>query len=217
MLFQTLSVSAFVYLIDILGVIVFAISGALVAGRYRLDPFGVIVLASVTAVGGGTLRDVILGLPVFWTLNSEYIVVIVLTALCTIVLVRQPKLVPRRSLLVADAFGLVFFAVLGAQKALVYEHDFITAVIMGTITGVVGGMLRDIICNRIPLILQEEIYAVAAIVCATLYVGLIKIGLAEPLAGVVAIIVGLLLRLAGIYWKISLPAFHFDDDPQDSK
>lgn len=205
-------ISTFVYFADIFGVVVFAFSGALMAGRYRLDPFGVMVLAAVTAVGGGTIRDIILGVPVFWTIQMEYVLVIFTTSLATIVLVRKPKLVPKRFMLIADAFGLALFAVLGTQKALSYDQTILTAIIMGTITAVAGGMIRDIICNQIPLILRQEIYAIPAMLGGALFVGLSFIGLNEPLAGSLAMLGALLLRLAGIYWQVSLPAFQFDDE-----
>lgn len=207
-------ISTFIYFADIFGVIVFALSGALMAGRYRLDPFGVMVLAAVTAVGGGTIRDIILGAPIFWTVQNEYVGVIFFTALVTILLIRQPRLVPKRFMHVADAFGLALFAVLGTQKALSYDQTILTSVIMGTITGVAGGMIRDIICNKIPLILRKEIYALAAMLGSFLFVGLTYLGLSEPIAGSLAMAGALILRLAGIYWKVSLPAFHFDDELQ---
>ncbi|WP_371188292.1 trimeric intracellular cation channel family protein [Thalassotalea maritima] len=204
--------STFVYLADLFGVIVFALSGALVAGRYRLDPFGVIVLAAITAVGGGTIRDIIIGVPVFWTVQTEYIFAILATSLITIILVREPKHVPRRFMLVADAFGLALFAVLGTQKALAYEQTMTAAIILGTMTGVAGGMIRDIICNQIPLILRQEIYATAALLGSSIFVLLDYLQLSEPIAGTIAMLCALMLRLASIYWNMSLPAFNFDDD-----
>ena len=205
-------ISTFVYFADIFGVIVFALSGALMAGRYRLDPFGVMVLAAVTAVGGGTIRDIILGVPVFWTVQMEYVVIIFFTSILTILLIRQPKLVPKRFMHIADAFGLALFAVLGTQKALSYDQTILTSIIMGTITGVAGGMIRDIICNQIPLILRKEIYATAALLGGALFVGLTYLGLSEQIAGSIAMLGALILRLAGIYWNVSLPAFQFDDE-----
>lgn len=106
------------YYLNIFGIIVFALSGALMAGRYKLDPFGVVVLASVTAIGGGTIRDVILQVPVFWVVEPYYLYVILATALLTILLIRQPKRIPKRFLLIADALGLALFAVLGTQKSI---------------------------------------------------------------------------------------------------
>lgn len=208
-----IEVSTFVQWLDYFGVVVFALSGALMAGRYRLDPFGVIVLAGVTAIGGGTVRDIILGaLPVFWFEQTEYIVIITLTALFTIALVRKPKRVPKKFLLVADAFGLALFAVLGAQKALAYDAPPIIAVMMGIITGVFGGLIRDVLCNVVPMILRQEIYAVAALVGSALFVGLIGFGVGENTAMLIAIVCALCLRLVAIYKKVSLPAFQLEDD-----
>ncbi len=197
--------------LDIFGIVVFALSGALMAGRYKLDPFGVVVLSAVTAIGGGTIRDVILQTPVFWVVKPYYLVVIFLTALLTILLVRQPKLIPKRFLLIADAFGLALFAVIGTEKALSLGTPPLVAIVMGTITGVAGGMLRDILCNVIPLILRREIYATAAIFGGGLYVCFQYIGWHDYIAIIGAIFGALILRLAGIYWKVSLPAFHIDD------
>jgi len=196
------------YWLDLFGIVVFALSGALMAGRYKLDPFGVIVLASVTAIGGGTIRDIILQTPVFWTVAPLYIYVIFTTAVLTIIFIRQPKRIPKRFLLIADAFGLALFAVLGTEKALSLGAEIPIAIVMGIITGVAGGMLRDVLCNVIPMILRKEIYATAAMLGGLLY----SIGhvLAWPqnMSLLVAVIAALGLRLAAIYWRVSLPAFH---------
>jgi uncharacterized membrane protein YeiH len=199
------------YWLDIFGIIVFALSGALMAGRYKLDPFGVIVLASVTAVGGGTIRDVILQTPVFWVVKPYYLYVILVTSLLTIIFIRQPKRIPRRFLLIADAFGLALFAVLGTQKALTLGSAIPVAIIMGIITGVAGGIIRDMLCNVIPMILQKEIYALAAMLGGGLFVILHVIGWSESEALIIAISGALILRLAAIYWRISLPAFDMID------
>ncbi|WP_440874771.1 trimeric intracellular cation channel family protein [Thalassotalea sp. PLHSN55] len=200
--------------LDIFGIVVFALSGALMAGRYKLDPFGVVVLAAVTAIGGGTIRDVILQTPVFWVVKPYYLLVILITALLTILLIREPKRIPKRFLLIADAFGLALFAVLGTEKALSLGTPALVAVVMGTITGVAGGMIRDVLCNVIPMILRQEIYATAAIFGGVIYVALQYLGVAEHIAVMSGIFGALILRLAGIYWKVSLPAFHIDDDEE---
>jgi uncharacterized membrane protein YeiH len=197
--------------LDFFGVFVFAFSGALMAGRYKLDPFGVVVLASVTAIGGGTVRDVILQAPVFWLSQPIYLYIILITAGLTILFVRQPKRIPKRFLYVADAFGLALFAVLGTQKALDLGTSITVAIMMGAITGVVGGMIRDLMCNVIPLILRQEIYALAAILGGGIFVGLHKLGFSENDASIVAILCALTVRLAAIYWKVSLPAFHIEE------
>ena len=196
------------YWLDLFGVVVFALSGALMAGRYRLDPFGVVVLASVTAIGGGTIRDVILGAyPVAWVANPRYITVILITSLLTIVIVRHPKRIPKRFLLIADALGLALFAVLGTQKALSLGSPNVISIMMGTITGVAGGMIRDVLCNVIPMILRKEIYATAALLGGSLLVLFQYIGFNENFSIILAILAALILRLAAIYWQVSLPAF----------
>jgi len=196
------------YYLDLFGVMVFALSGALMAGRYKLDPFGVVVLASVTAVGGGTIRDVILGAyPVFWVANPVYLWLILITAILTIVIVRRPKRIPKRFLLLADAFGLALFAVLGTAKALSLSAPMPVAIVMGTLTGVAGGMIRDVLCNVIPMILRQEIYATAAMLGSCLYVALDYFNFAQNTSLILAISGALALRLAAIYWQVSLPAF----------
>ncbi len=199
------------YYLDLFGIIVFALSGALMAGRYKLDPFGVVVLASVTAIGGGTIRDVILQTPVFWVEKPYYLYVILTTALLTIVLVRQPKLIPKRFLLIADALGLALFAVLGTQKSLYLGAPLPVSIVLGTITGVAGGMIRDVLCNVIPMILRQEIYALAAMLGGGLFAILHILGWTENNSIIVAVLAALLLRLAAIYWRVSLPAFHIEE------
>jgi len=195
------------YWLDLFGIVVFALSGALMAGRYKLDPFGVVVLASVTAIGGGTIRDIILDTTVFWVANPIYLYVILVTAVLTIIIIRRPKLIPKRFLLIADAFGLALFAVLGTEKALSLGVPVTVAVIMGTITGVAGGMIRDVLCNVIPMILRQEIYATAAILGGSLFALFQYLGWPEDIALITAIVGALSLRLAAIYWRVSLPAF----------
>ncbi len=199
------------YWLDLFGIIVFAFSGALMAGRYKLDPFGVVVLASVTAVGGGTIRDVILQAPVFWLEKPYYLYVVLATALFTIILIREPKRIPKRFLLIADALGLALFAVLGTQKSLDLGAAIPVAIVLGTITGVAGGMIRDVLCNVIPMILRQEIYALAAILGGGLFVLLDHLAWSENIALMTAVSAALILRLAAIYWHVSLPAFHIAD------
>lgn len=204
------------YWLDLIGVAVFAASGAIAAQRRSLDLLGVVVIALVTAIGGGTLRDLLLGRePVFWVLDPTYIVVIAFAALTTVVLTRQ-NLLPERALQVADALGLALFSVAGARVAESLGHGGLICVVMGTITGVAGGMIRDVLCARIPMILRRgQIYATAAIVGVSLYWLLQWAGLPAPwpsLAGAAAV-AG--LRLAAIYWNVSLPVFSLPDTEVD--
>jgi len=209
--------SELLYWLDIFGIIVFAFSGALMAGRYKLDPFGVVVLASVTAVGGGTIRDVILQTPVFWVVKPYYLYVILATAMLTIILIRQPKRIPKRFLLISDALGLALFAVIGTQKSLELGAGIPVAIVLGTITAVAGGMIRDVLCNVIPLILRQEIYALAAILGGGLFVLLGHLDWSENSALMAAVSAALLLRLAAIYWQVSLPAFHIVEKADKDK
>ena len=199
------------YWLDLFGIMVFALSGALMAGRYKLDPFGVVVLAAVTAIGGGTIRDIILQTPVFWVVNPIYLFVILTTALLTILVIRRPKRIPKKFLLLADAFGLALFAVLGTEKALSLGVPMSVAIVMGTITGVAGGMIRDVLCNVIPMILRQEIYATAAMLGGCLYALIKMTGIPDEFSLILSILGALSLRLAAIYWKVSLPAFHIVD------
>lgn len=194
-------------IVEYLGVAVFAISGALAAGRKSLDLLGVVVLATVTAIGGGTIRDVLLGrYPIFWVADPSFLLVIVAAALLTVPLARrfQP---PDRFLLVADALGLALFTMSGAQIAERSGLSGIVVVIMGTLTGVAGGVLRDVLTAEIPLIFRRgRIYATAAIGGVTIYL------LAQAfLTRTASVILGMLfiaaLRLAAIIWDIRLPVF----------
>lgn len=200
------------YAFDLFGVAVFAISGALVAGRKSMDLFGVLVIAIVTSLGGGTLRDTILdNHPVVWIRDDLYILVAVLAALGTIVWVRLTRPIHETGLLVADAFGLAIFTVIGTQVALAQSVPISAAVIMGVMTGVAGGVIRDIICNEIPLIFHREIYATACIVGSLVYIVLSRLETPADLDVAVAVSTVLAIRLAAIRWHLALPRFHLLD------
>src|SRR5699024_7657094 len=142
------------YWSDLFGTAVFAFSGVLMAGRLRMDGFGVIVLAAVTAIGGGTIRDLIIGADkVFWTVDSWYLWVILGTALIGQFMAKLPRRLPWYILPLADAFGLAIFTIIGAEKALEYGYSGMVAVVMGVITGVAGGMIRDVLAREIPMVL----------------------------------------------------------------
>ena len=200
------------YLADLFGVAVFAITGALMAGRKSMDLFGVLVIAIITALGGGTLRDVILdNHPVSWIRNDTYILVATLAALGTVIWVRMTRPIHEKGLLIADAFGLAVFTVIGTEVALQYAMPSSTAVIMGIMTGVAGGVMRDVICNEIPLIFKKEIYATACLAGAVTFVLLRMLETPHWLDTGVAMLVVLAIRLAAIRWRFSLPRFHLLD------
>ena len=191
-----------------LGTAVFALSGALAAGRHRMDPFGVIVLASVTAVGGGSIRDALIGAtPVFWIRDPNYIIVILATVLVCLLLVRRPRKVPEYILPVADAFGLALFTVISAEKALNMGLSGMIAVVMGLITGVGGGIIRDLLCRQVPMVLRTEVYATASIIGGIGYTVSLAYGMGEKMALFLAMASALLIRLSAIKWHLSLPAF----------
>ncbi len=200
------------YFADLFGVAVFAITGALMAGRKSMDLFGVLVIAIITALGGGTLRDVILdNHPVSWIRNDTYILVATVAALGTVIWVRMTRPIHEKGLLIADAFGLSVFTVIGTEVALQYAMPSSTAVIMGVMTGVAGGVMRDVICNEIPLIFKKEIYATACLAGAVTFVLLRMLETPHWLDTGVAMLVVLGIRLAAIRWRFSLPRFHLLD------
>jgi len=201
-------VDQIVYGCDLFGTAVFAFSGVLVAGRLRMDGFGVMVLAAVTAIGGGTIRDMILGAdPVFWVRDPIYIWVIIVTALIGMVMVRLPRKMPWYVLPLADAFGLALFTVIGAQKALNLGSSGLIAVIMGTMTGVAGGMIRDVLAREVPMVLQKEIYATACILGGILYTAALQAGIERVTAMLICMGAVFGLRVAAICWHLSLPTF----------
>ena len=195
------------HLLDILGVAVFAVSGALEAGRRRLDVFGAVVIALVTAVGGGTLRDVLLRHgPVFWIADPTYVIIVTLAALGAFFLAPRLRF-PRRLLLVADAGGLAVFSVMGVQKALQSGASPVVALMMGVITGVAGGILRDVLCNEVPLVLRREIYATAALAGGVLFLGLRALGVPEGIGTALAVILVFVIRLVAVRLDLTLPRF----------
>lgn len=184
----------------------FAISGALAAGRRSLDLIGVVVIATVTAVGGGTLRDLLLDRTVFWIADPAYLYVSLIAALLTVLYARY-RHPPDRLILYADALGLALFTISGAQIAQNLGHGGIVVVIMGASTGVAGGLLRDVLCAEIPLILRRgRMYASASIAGVVAYL-LLETLLDRTLAAVLGMSTIAGLRLAAIAWDLTLPVF----------
>jgi len=196
-----------IYFLDLFGVAVFAVTGSLAAGKKQMDLFGVVVLALATALGGGTLRDLILGAhPVFWISDTTYIFVGASVAISVFILARflRPH---ARTLKFADAFGLAVFTVIGTQKAISVGVPGSVAVIMGVMTGVAGGIIRDLLSGEIPLVLKAEIYATASLCGAVVFALLTTHFPHIPYPTPIAIAVVLGLRLTAIHWNISLPVF----------
>ena len=204
-------------ILELLGVGVFALSGALVAGRKRLDLLGVVVIAAVTAIGGGTLRDLLLDRhPVFWISDPIILDISLAAAAVAIVYTRRFR-PPERMLLVADALGLALFTISGAQIAESAGLSGIAVVLMGTLTGAAGGAIRDVLTAEIPMILRRgQIYATAAIAGAAVYLVLQRAGVDRAAAGIIGMSVVATLRLAAIIWHITLPVFVVGDSDADS-
>lgn len=201
-----------IYGLDLFGVAVFAVSGSLAAGRKHMDVFGVVVLGLVTALGGGTLRDTLLDAgPVFWIADRIYLLVAVGASLLTFFSVRIIR-VPWRGLLISDAFGLAVFMAIGTAKALAVTNSPSIAMIMGVMTGVAGGMVRDVLSAEVPLILRKEIYATAALCGSFSYIVMQRLGLAETLSLLLAAMLTLVIRLAAIHYNFSLPVFRSKDE-----
>ncbi|SJL82145.1 TRIC cation channel family protein [Vibrio palustris] len=200
--------TSLLYFIDLFGTAVFAISGVLLAGRLRMDPFGVIVLAGVTAIGGGTMRDIALGAtPVFWIRDTAYLWDILITSVLTMLIVRRPKRIAWWILPVCDAIGLAVFVGIGVDKSLAYQGSSFVAIIMGVLTGCGGGIIRDILAREIPMVLRREVYATACIIGGIFHTLAIYFGYSSSVALLSCISATLIIRLGAIRWHLSLPIF----------
>jgi uncharacterized membrane protein YeiH len=197
-----------IYFLNLFGTAVFAIGGALAAAKKGMDLFGVVVAAVLTGIGGGTLRDLCLGVqPVNWITDPAALEVAVIFGLLTFVYLRFTDFtpIPSRFLIVADAIGLAVFTVLGCNTALTNNAGALIAVIMGMVTGSGGGIIRDVFSAEIPLFFRKEIYATACLVGGGGYLLFLASGIPDSWAMLGGAGVTLLIRLAAIYWGLSLP------------
>lgn len=186
-----------------------AMSGALAAGRRRMDMFGVGLIAFVTALGGGTVRDMVLGnYPITWTQHPPYIYLTILAGLFTMAVARYMHHL-HKIFLVLDAMGLIAFTVIGCNVALRLDYSLPVVIMAGMMTGIFGGILRDILCNRVPVVLQHELYASVSLVVAILYLSMLALDINHDLNLLISFGLGLAMRLAAIRWSWSLPVFHY--------
>ncbi|PST82386.1 hypothetical protein C7T94_16550 [Pedobacter yulinensis] len=196
-------------IIEVLGTISFAISGTFAAMQKRLDPFGVLIIAFVTSIGGGTVRDLLLGdTPVAWMRDVNYCLLILLTSLATIYFKTHIKKF-KVTLFVFDSMGLGLFTMLGLQKGIVFGLEPGMCVALGTITGCFGGIIRDTLLNQIPLVFRKEIYATVCILGGILYFILVYFNLKADLAKVIVIAFIFGMRVVVVRYKLSLPASYF--------
>jgi uncharacterized membrane protein YeiH len=189
-----------------------AMTAALAAGRRSMDWFGVGMLGSVTALGGGSLRDMLLGhYPLLWVENPSYLLLTAGAALITIMIARFVHRL-HLAFLVLDAIGLVVFTIAGCNVALQMHESLSIVIVAGMITGCAGGVLRDILCNDVPLLFRSELYASVSVVTGAIYVAALGLGLNHDIATALAFAVGLSFRLLAIRFKWEMPKFVFTDE-----
>jgi uncharacterized membrane protein YeiH len=195
------------YWLGLAAVAVNALTGVLDAGRKQMDLVGVVMVGTATALGGGTVRDILLQRPVFWLSDQIYLVVAVATTLIIFFAVRGLRL-PQRLFLIPDAIGLSLFTVVGTQISLQAGAPWLAASLLGVITGVVGGVVRDVLCNEVPLIfVRGELYATAAWIGSIALIGLQSLGVSAIIAAWAGMATVLAVRLAAMAFKITLPTY----------
>lgn len=195
-------------ILDLLGTIAFAISGALAAMNRRLDLFGIFIIGFVTAIGGGTIRDVLIGnTPVTWMENTIYIYIIGIVIIFAIIF-REKLDHLKKSLFLFDTIGLGIFTITGVEIGIQNNLNAIISIALGAMTGTFGGVVRDILCNEIPVIFRKEIYATACLVGGLAFIMLYKLGVPRDLIYVATSLTVIIIRLMAVRFHISLPAFH---------
>lgn len=189
-----------------------AVTAALAAGRRRMDWFGVCIIACVTALGGGSARDILLNhYPLSWVQNPYLLVVVCVAALATIPLAQLVAKL-RWTFLILDALGLIFFTIVGCDVAIGLGEPPIIVIVAGMITGCVGGVLRDVLCNEVPLLFSSELYATVSIVTGVVYFAGLRFGFPREAVVVAALLIGFPLRILAIVHKWGMPKFVFDKE-----
>ncbi|MGY5611955.1 trimeric intracellular cation channel family protein [Vibrio brasiliensis] len=194
----------------IIGITAEAMTGALSAGRRKMDWFGVMLVASATAIGGGTVRDILLGhYPLGWIKNPEFLAITCIAGVLTTGLAKW--VMKLKGLFIRlDALGLIVFSIIGTKVAMGMGHHALICMVSALVTGVFGGLLRDLICRQTPLVLHEELYASVALVASGLYLGLLELGIDDVTATISTLVVGYVLRMAAVRFKWRLPSFNLE-------
>ena len=186
-----------------------AMSGALAAGRRNMDIFGVVVIAFVTALGGGTIRDVVLGnYPVGWTQHPEYAYLVILAGLATTIVARFMHQM-KQIFLALDAMGLVAFSLIGCNVALRLNYPTIVVIMSGMLTGISGGILRDVLCNQVPVVFRRELYASVSLFVCVAFLGLRAAGVHPDLNTAICFISGFGFRMLALRFGWKLPTFSY--------
>lgn len=194
-----------IYILDLIGTFVFAISGLRLAAKKEMDLFGAAVIACVTAVGGGTTRDVLLGAsPVSWISNPHYSIAIILAIPVTF-LFHSYIVKLKRTIFIFDSIGIALFTISGMEKALDYGLNPAMAMVLGMVSAVVGGVIRDILCNEIPLIFRKEIYATACLIGAFFFFILTELGLNKEVNYLLTTSIIFIIRVVSIKYNLSIP------------
>ncbi|UIR55812.1 trimeric intracellular cation channel family protein [Sphingobacterium sp. SRCM116780] len=194
----------YIYYSDLLGTMFFAISGAMAANRRKIDIFGATFTGFVTAIGGGSLRDIFLNLRPIWVDDGNYLIAIFVGVFLSVVLNNQLDKFSR-TLTLFDAIGIGFFTIVGLQKSLIYESSIIAAVILGMFSAVMGGVIRDTLMNETPLIFRKEIYATACLSGAILFVTLRYFGIDDNINAFLSALLVFMVRILAVKFKFSLP------------
>ena len=197
---------ALIYGLGLAASVVCAVTGVLVARDKGVDLFGALMAGVATSLGGGTVRDLLLGRKVFWMADETYLWVTVITAMLTFFITRVRHL-PEKLFLIPDAIGLSLFAIVGTQVALDWNMPWLTASLLGVLTAVLGGLLRDVMINEVPLVFSSELYATAAWFGSITLIILDSLHVETTLAAWIALCVGITVRMIAIRWKITLPRF----------
>lgn len=199
-----LSAQSFTTFLDLLGTFAFAVSGIRWAANKQFDWFGAYVIGLVTAIGGGTTRDLLLNLPPFWMQNASYLIVTGIALLATVVF-RKQLFRWGRALFLFDSIGLGLFTVVGIGKSLEAGLPFWVCIMMGAITGTVGGVLRDVLLNEVPLLFRKDIYALACILGGIVYMISYRLDLSNSITELLAALTVILIRVVAVRYHIQLP------------
>ena len=198
-------------IIEFIGTFAFAISGIRMAAAKHFDWFGGFVCGFAVAIGGGTIRDVMLGVTPFWMTSSIYFICTIIALLVGILFSKKLSRM-ENAWLITDTLGLAMFTIAGLQKTLQYDHPFWVAIVMGCITGVAGGVIRDVLLNQEPIIFQKDIYAMASVAGGLIYWLLAALGINIGITSIITFLVICLIRYVAVRYHISLPLLRGEND-----